>query len=200
MDLKWYKPHPWGVSRAGMSAIDGVFSSMPTDERINIVEFGSGSSTYALWEMVKHYGLDASFLSFDDSEDYAADMAGVNIRPLLTCSSEDFEEMFRCGIYMPQKMDYYLDRKHSRQRNCFYKIKHNDLKENIGFMLLDGPNGNGRSIAFLHTKDLLHSGSIVFIDDYDHYDFMDRLSLFHEYDVLFKKDKKKDRFIIVKIK
>ena len=37
------------------------------------------------------------------------------------------------------------------------------------------------------------------IDDYDHYDFMEKLSIFHNYEVVKQYDSKKDRYIIVKV-
>ena len=48
------------------------------------------------------------------------------------------------------------------------------MPENIDLVVLDGPNGNGRSISFLHLKDKLSKKSFILIDDSDHYDFVER--------------------------
>ena len=38
----------------------------------------------------------------------------------------------------------------TRQRNNFYNIQPGDISGVYDLMILDGPNGNGRNIAFLH--------------------------------------------------
>jgi hypothetical protein len=60
------------------------------------------------------------------------------------------------------------------QKNVFYDIKDEQLPDVIDIMIVDGPHGNGRSIAFLHGINRLKSGSYVVIDDYNHYDFIEK--------------------------
>jgi hypothetical protein len=66
---------------------------------------------------------------------------------------------------------------HTRQRNTFYEIKEGELPDVIDVMIVDGPHGNGRSIAFLHGIGRLRKGSFVVIDDYNHYDFIERFQM-----------------------
>jgi len=56
-------------------------------------------------------------------------------------------------------------------KNNFYDVQENDIVGDYDLMILDGPNGNGRNIAFLHMMGHLKPGSHVFIDDHSHYDF-----------------------------
>ena len=73
----------------------------------------------------------------------------------------------------------------SRQRNNFYELRDGDLSGVYDFVILDGPNGNGRSLAYLLLKDHLISGSYVLIDDITHYDFIERfLSVFSAKEVI----------------
>ena len=41
------------------------------------------------------------------------------------------------------------------------------MKEHYDLIIIDGPNGNGRNIAYLHIKDRVKKNSIIFIDDYN---------------------------------
>ena len=194
MDWTQYKWNPWSISKRGLLDIEEVLVSNSIN---HVVEFGSGASSYYIRDVMNRIGRPYHLMSFDDDIGYAAE--GVNIRPLLTCSDEHFDEMFNERVYKSQLMQYYTERKHSRQHNCFYKINGEDFVTPIDFLLVDGPNGNGRSFAYLHTKDCLKKGAVVFVDDYDHYDFLDKLSLFHEYTVIKERDSSKDRYIILKI-
>jgi hypothetical protein len=53
-------------------------------------------------------------------------------------------------------------------------------------MIVDGPHGNGRSIAFLHSIGRLQKGSYVVIDDYNHYDFVEKFQLLFKTQLIFE--------------
>lgn len=204
MNYNKYKGNRWSISIDGLKALHTLLDCMfpswwPHPWRI--VEFGAGASTLFLDDFIEG-NKRFTAISFENDAEYVPKglkHVDVKIRPLLKCSDEAFEEMFERRMYMPDKMSHYLDKPHSRQKNCFYQVKYDDLPDVIDLMILDGPNGNGRSFAFLRAVEHLRAGSYIFIDDYDHYDFLDKLSLFYEYEVTFKKRKKKDRFVIVRL-
>ena len=54
-----------------------------------------------------------------------------------------------------------------RQRNCFYDINSDELNRKYDLIIIDGPNGNGRNIAYLHLQNCVKPGSIIFIDDFN---------------------------------
>ena len=55
----------------------------------------------------------------------------------------------------------------------FYNIKKDDLDGYYDMVILDGPNGNGRSIAFRHLVDKVRPGTKIIVDDYHHYPFIE---------------------------
>ncbi|MGL4821298.1 MAG: hypothetical protein ACRC5C_15210, partial [Bacilli bacterium] len=60
------------------------------------------------------------------------------------------------------------------------------LPEQIDVVLLDGPHGNGRSLAFPMLYDRLAPNALVLVDDHTHYPFeADLFALFH-YETLYK--------------
>jgi hypothetical protein len=54
----------------------------------------------------------------------------------------------------------------------------------IDLAILDGPNGNGRSISFLHLKDKISKDCAIFIDDSDHHDYLERCSQVFDTEIL----------------
>jgi hypothetical protein len=92
----------------------------------------------------------------------------VNLRHIEETDDNTFEKMFDekkyHGEYMHLKTSTHL-------RNQFYSLKSDDLNGVYDYMLLDGPHGNGRSLAFLHVIGHIDTNTIVFIDDSTHYDF-----------------------------
>ena len=70
----------------------------------------------------------------------------------------------------------------SRQINCFYDIDEYDLQKNYDLVILDGPHGNGRNLAFLIIKQYIEPGTFIFIDDIVHYDFEEKLKMCYDVD------------------
>lgn len=71
-------------------------------------------------------------------------------------------------------------------KNNFYEIKNNEITGTYDLVVLDGPNGNGRRIAFLYLINHLRNGTFVFIDDYTHYDFIERFGQLFDYEIYFE--------------
>jgi hypothetical protein len=209
MEYKKYVSR-WGISLDGFKDIQSILDDDLCDHvDYNIVEFGSGLSTMFFLDYAIRRGLTGvKITSFENNAEFAAHIEhpqlNLQLRPLLTCSDEDYDNMFDRRIYMPQCMNWYMDKPKSRQKNCFYQIKDGDLPMRADFVLLDGPNGNGRNISYLFLKDIVFPGAYVFIDDFDHYDFVEKFGLFFDYDVVVKREaddsrKKRDRYVVLKV-
>ena len=160
------------------SQIGKLFDILMDDVK-NVVEFGSGNSTQFLVDARKEHDLNFQIHSFDHHPDYCYnqqhDFLKSHRRDLVQCSDMCFEDMFKNGEYDEK---CFVNRQEERDnfsaRNCFYDMTENDLPDDIDLVILDGPNGNGRSIAFLHLKNKLSNGAYILIDDSDHYDFIER--------------------------
>lgn len=139
-----------------------------------LLEFGSGKSTAAFVERTK-----AIIDSFDHNPNYACnvrnDRLTVRIRGLVQWSDDQYEGMFTLGIPLRDGESAINETGHTRAHNCFYDIANCDLKDYYDICVLDGPFGNGRSVAFLHLRGRMHAGGLILIDDYDHYPFLDDL-------------------------
>ena len=144
-----------------------------------IVEFGSGNSTKFFVDLREEKNLNYKIYSFDNYKHYAYkethDFLKLNISEIINCSDESFNEMFETKNYNKEKfVNCQTEKDNFRVENSFYDITSDDLPDNIDLVLLDGPNGNGRSISFLHLQNKLSEKSFILIDDSDHHDFIER--------------------------
>jgi hypothetical protein len=165
---------------------------------VSVVEFGSGKSTALLSHLKAAYQIqDMRVVSYDSSAHWAA--AGsvgvdVRVRGVSTCTDEAFERMFAERRYDSSAMspgehllplDWHI-------RNGWYKVHPSELlllcaysdsesadpslvNTPFDLVVVDGPNGNGRSLAFLAIQHCVKVGTVFFIDDHMHYDFVERL-------------------------
>ena len=178
-----YPTNGWTLSKLSLGIIQKVVLSIPNKE-IKVVEFGSGLSTKFLVDLRNTIAdKNIQITSFDNDLRYSFDNSkeevNLCIRNLVECTDENYQTMLKTKKYNPDLM---FDKKtplSTRQRNNFYDIRPGDLDNDYDLMILDGPNGNGRNIAFLHMLNKLKPNSYVFIDDFTHYNFVDTfLSLF----------------------
>ena len=170
VNIEKYKNDGWGLSRQCFLDMEEILNSLKTPQ---IVEFGSGISTLFFKDYLSETGKMGHIFSFDNDEQYAADIA--KIKRLVECTESNFEEMFTTRKYDFSKMNYRMIPPHTRQKNCFYDINVTDLPNQVDLAVIDGPHGNGRSFAFLHLKNNMRNGSYIVVDDYTHYDFTERL-------------------------
>jgi len=161
----------------------------------NIVEFGSGKSTEFLADLRKEKNLDYTVHSFDHHPEYCYkgehDFLVMQILDLVSCSDAWFDDMFKNGKYNRLGFN---NCQHAMNvvdnRNGFYDMTEDCLPDNIDLVILDGPNGNGRSIAYLHIKDKISDNCTILIDDSDHYDFIPRCDqIFNTEIIVHGKDK-----------
>jgi hypothetical protein len=160
-----------------------------------IVEFGSGSSTEFLLTFKEMYNLEFSVESYDhmlfeglmpilERNGSTLDVANHNIisnsinfvfkdRHLVQYTDEEYSQIMN-GSDFPQGEDL-AEKEHDnfRSKNVFYNIKKDDLEGYYDMVILDGPNGNGRSIAFRHLVNKIRTGTKIIIDDYHHYPFIE---------------------------
>jgi hypothetical protein len=192
MDLDKYKNNGWGLSKKAFKSIEEHLILL--QDNINIIEFGSGISTDFLADYKLYYNKNIYITSFDNSYDYCYKnlnnhkFVDLKIRELVTCNNDIYEDMFKNKKIDFDKMIIKKDISTTRQINCFYNIKNNDLKDNYNFVIIDGPNGNGRNFAFLVLLNKLKKGSYILIDDYNHYDFVPRMKSLYNCELILQND------------
>ena len=209
LDTEKYKNDGWGLSKKEFDLLYDELLNVG-DSTFNVVEFGSGRSTEFLID-VKNVLIarKLKIYSFDDSKEYAykgqhKDLI-LNIVPLVDTEDSTFEEMFVNKKYERLKMRDKLTPVHTRQKNTFYKIDQSQLPETIDLLIVDGPHGNGRSLAYLHCMDKLKNGSLVLIDDASHYPFYDHLKMLCSTEIIYEQHIRENKwenggdFILCKI-
>jgi len=181
-----YKNDGWGLSKLGFKKLYSHISNNPK-ETLQILEFGSGVSTKFFSDLSNILNKCIFITSFDNSAEFMYNdktdkNVVVNLRDLNETDDKGFNEMFKNKSYDGKLMKHKTS---EHLRNQFYDLKPNDLYGTYDYMLLDGPHGNGRSLAFLYAKQYLAENSIVFIDDHTHYDFVERFLSLYEGKELF---------------
>lgn len=158
-----YNPTPYSLTEKGIEAIVKILIK---ENITDILEFGSGKSTEYLTE------LGYNVYSFDDDANYASKTKNVQITELGVLEDKDFQNAIE------GKVDFFnlsltpTSKRSSRQSNCFYILNKDSIKQKFSFVIVDGPNGNGRSIAFNVIRGKINTPCYIFVDDFFHYPFI----------------------------
>ena len=181
-----YKNDGWGLSKRALESLFGVLQERLRDqETVRIVEFGSGSSTRFFVDLVLHNALQdrVQIVSFDNDRRFmpSFDAAqtdaflALHERPREECDDAAYELMFDHRQFDRDAMHAKTSPLDTRQKNNFYSLHDADLSGEFDLVILDGPHGNGRNLAFLHLREHLAEGAHILVDDHSHYDFDERL-------------------------
>lgn len=192
--LEKYKNDGWGLSKKEFSLLyDELRKADHEKEQYNIVEFGSGRSTEFIVDLLNQMILiprNTKVYSFDDSVQYAYKgkhpNLQLNIVPLVECTDDIFNKMFVDKKYDSNLMPLKHTPVHTRQKNTFYKVEDSMLPNTIDLLIVDGPHGNGRSLAYLRCVDKLVKDSVILIDDASHYPFYEHLSKLVKTEIIYE--------------
>lgn len=207
MELDKYDYSGWTLGRDQIRDLYNLIKEHKKNN-LRVLEFGSGLSTEFLVDVVLNGVKNLEITSFDNREEFSFKnknnypFLSVKIRDLFECDDKSYSDMFITKKINNERFKIKKSPLSIRQKNCFYEIRKDDINGVYDLMILDGPNGNGRNISFLHTKDNLEKGTIVLIDDFNHYDFLEKFSLFYEYTEIkrvIKNVKPKKNYVLLKI-
>lgn len=171
---------------------------------VNILEFGCGFTTNLLLyiKQDKNYNMQIDSFTHPTSkynDDSNCDFHSIKKRQLLTCSDSSYNRMLASHKYNPNYMVKSQQNPENKMYNTFYEIKNGDLKENYDIIILSGPNGNGRDLAFLHIQDKIKKGGFIMINKLDRYTSLETLSEFFETTVAFQNVTYGERICFYKI-
>ena len=204
MELNKYKNDGWGINLTGFEHLLKLIKENDKDS-LRVLEFGSGASTEFFCDVVRNNIKSLDITSFDDNENYSYKKSSndeflkLNIRPLVECNDLEYNEQFILKEYNPNVMSIKTSELEAIQKNNFYKLDDGDLSGYYDIVLIDGPHGNGRNFAFLHIKNYIKTGTIIFIDDYCHYDFLYKCQEIFDCEIIKQHDGNNDYFVILKI-
>lgn len=165
-----YTYNGWGLSKEALQFLQKIITK---NSLKSAIEFGSGQSTSFLEDMGINY------ISFDNDPQYAAPYKNVKITELKELDDKTFSKVINNEIdYIDINFKFKKPSKiHTRQKNCFYSLNKKDINTKFDLVILDGPNGNGRSLSYNFLKPYLLPISFILIDDYTNYPFIDHLKL-----------------------
>lgn len=206
MKYEKYKTNGWGLSELSLIKINELVSDNK-NKTVKVIEFGSGKSTEFMVDLNNEIDKKIVITSFDNDPNWAykpkkGDGVNLLMRPLLECSDEAYELMFKDKTYDRSNMNNKKTALTTRQKNNFYDVKEGDITGKYDLMILDGPNGNGRNFSFLHMKEHMKSGGYILVDDYTHYDFVERMVTIFDGEIIFEDNDNDSQgvFVIYKIK
>lgn len=207
MDLTKYENDGWGISVLGFTKLLELIKNNIKKE-LNVLEFGSGISTMFLSDVVRNNIKKLKITSFDNDINYGykksddEDYLKLLIRNLVECDDLNYQKQFTDKKYSKSLMKTKTSDLKPTQKNNFYDIHENDLSGMYDLIILDGPNGNGRNFCFLHIQNHVEKGTIIFIDDYNHYDFLETCQNLFNTEIMFKHTEGigDDNFVIIKVK
>ncbi|WP_149453535.1 hypothetical protein [Pasteuria penetrans] len=86
-------------------------------------------------------------------------------------------------------------------KNVFYGNLHtlNWESNGVDILIVDGPNGDGRGLAYPLLTPFLREGSLVLIDDFDHYPFLDDLRSIFVVEEQYREIVEESRWVLVRI-
>jgi hypothetical protein len=182
-----------------------------------IVEFGAGYSTIFLTKFIQQASINATIESFEHQVGFSDRLAttlkriGNSASTLHTCelvqlADEHFDQLFRAGAEpqvllkeqsVPVPTSRYWE---TRLHNVFYDYDFSAMPDHsIDLLILDGPNGNGRSIAFPLLKHKLKTPSWVLMDDYLDHPHLEYLERVFQSEIVTKEEIDDNEFVLVKL-
>ena len=127
------------------------------DNKINILEFGSGDGTKKLVEFLKSKSIDFDYVSVEHDKHYA--------------ESPEVE-------YILYKIPYDYTPIHIDSVEL-------NLNKTFDLVIIDGPHGVGRANWYKKIQKNVKNNTIILIDDFHHYkEFEDELNRVFEYDTI----------------
>ena len=200
----------WSISKKALKMIIEEIGPAIT----GILEFGAGYSTifFAKWMNLNNRNI--SICSFEHNSVFW-DKLSKDLKPfpyvtlhmpkLKQLSDYEYEQLFLSnrptGIYprmgCPVPLELYYE---TRLHNTFYDIKPAKYKlDNTNLIVIDGPNGNGRSIAFPLLKQLVRLPVYCLVDDFNHYPFLEEMGKCFNFSKIFEFDYGHDAYSFMKI-
>ncbi|MCH5586717.1 class I SAM-dependent methyltransferase [Shimazuella sp. AN120528] len=187
------------------------------DEPYHILELGGGQSTLFWNELLNSELLPLRVTTLEHHHEWAkvlsdrvenSDHIRIFPQTLKQISDREWEEIFttqdqfltlwKSSGKPVSVQDYDL----FTIRNTFYaEVGDLPLKEkSIDVMIVDGPHGNGRSLAYPLFRNVLKPNALILVDDFDHYPFLQDLQRVFSYEEIYREILGQERWTLVQIK
>jgi hypothetical protein len=184
--LNYYSNDGWGLC---VPTLEMLINIIKNNNIKNIIEFGSGKSTEFLIDVRNEFNLDYTIDSFDNSEVYCykgeqKKFLQLNICNLISCDDIEYENIFSTKKFDKSNFTLVTGEFDAKIKNATYDIKEEMLKTNYDLVIIDGPHGNGRNFNNFYIENRIRTGSFIVVDDFFHYDFIDKIKLFFNVEII----------------
>jgi hypothetical protein len=206
----------WALSESALRYF--CYYLLKNNSNIKLIELGGGQSTF-FWnnltesDTMKKQNCFIEVETFEHNQAWADKLKKLTSHPRIRSFNlkqftedeynliiENPEILFAkwdlTGKIVPKSED-----NHTRIKNTFYDISLNELPgdNSLDGLIVDGPHGNGRSLVFPLFYKALKINSIILIDDFDHYPFLEDLEKLFKIKVLQKCQTIVKKWILVQI-
>lgn len=209
----------WGYEGMALSrnSLIHLCSRLEDQEKVyHILELGGGQSTL-FWKYLSFSGLlKVKVTTLEHDNDWATqlsthveDLENITVysQTLKQVTDEEWEKIFShpqsahlvwksYGKEVPQNQYNFFS-----IHNAFYAEVDQLALEQQSFdiMILDGPHGNGRSLAYPLFCNCLKSDALLLIDDFDHYPFLEDLHKIFHYEEIHRQAVGEKRWVLVQL-
>lgn len=181
-----------------------------------ILELGGGQSTLFWRELLTTKILPVQVITLEHHHEWAkslrertaeCDQIQIYHQTLKQISDQEWEEIFTQQHQALSLWKSFGDpvsiQDYDRYtiHNTFYaEVEDLPLEDNsIDVMIVDGPHGNGRSLAFPLFRAVLKPNALVLIDDFDHYPFLQDLQRVFAYEEIYREILGQERWTLVQL-
>lgn len=206
----------WALSQSSLRFLIASIDQQELMSDFCVVELGGGQSTL-FWKELSEFFPGVKVVTWEHNQEFIDTLkskiigSGVRLesRKLQQYSNADWEKIFSsrgldniskaltvsCPTDLP--LSEYCN---TRVQNVFYSIDDIKISKNkIDVLVIDGPHGNGRSLAFPAFVKYFRTGTLILIDDVSHYSFLEMLSKFVKFQILHTSFSLKKQWILVRV-
>lgn len=210
------KGYPFDPMSLSKSALVRLCRQLDHSKEWNILELGGGQSTL-FWSALDELNLlKLTVTTLEHDSGWTADLRGrvrsdrvhVSAQQLKQINDEEWERIFadpdgalerwqQSGAAVP-KEQY----KNYTIHNAFYCDLHQAglAAQSVDVLIVDGPHGNGRGLAFPLLATVLKPDAWVLIDDFDHYPFLECLERVFRHEELIREIAGRKRWLLTQLR
>lgn len=207
----------WALSKSCLRFLLGSMDpARITDHQYCVVELGGGQSTL-FWKEICNKFHGVTVITWEHNQQFIEILNGkvtgssicVENRKLQQYTDEDWDKIFSCcclkdldsALISSRPLDLPMrEYCNTRVHNVFYDISNICIPTGkIDLLVVDGPHGNGRSLAFAALAKYMKQETLIVIDDVSHYPFLEMLSKFINFKILYTSFSLNKQWIIVRV-
>ncbi|MCX6043992.1 MAG: hypothetical protein NT075_02685 [Chloroflexi bacterium] len=181
-----------------------------------LIELGSGQSTLFWDAFAKNANLPLRVITFEHNPRWAEHVKNLLtpqtqiemvLLPLWQIQAQDKEQLFADRAHA---LEIWQAKQHTvplaeydntRIPNAFYAVTPDCVPpaHSVDAIIVDGPNGSGRSLAYPLLFSALKAQSLVLIDDFDHYPFVPDLARLYPFKPLMERTHTPKHWVLLEL-